>query len=194
MVAVPGRDVYAGLHLALAGVDKGAKYVEGVGNGMCAVRAGPQAEPVVVLGGEDDAAHAGLFGHVDPLAAVQRRGGEHLLGLLPRAPFGSREGVGSKVAEHVDFHALPCQLGIGRHRTIGLWCRSRAGHQDEGCGGDNECVLHGRCCHELHCKDTTNFSIGQIGLKVLRKTPFFVRPMSDSCPTVVRLKSDCGRR
>ena len=89
----------------------------------------------MVLGGEDDAFHAGLLGHVDPLAAVQCRGVEQRLGLVAGAPLGTREGVGTEMAEHVYLHALPCQLRTGRHRSVRLWHRRVACRQEQH-GGD----------------------------------------------------------
>jgi hypothetical protein len=47
----------------------------------------PQAEAVVVLGGQDDPAHARLARDARPLAAVELRRREGRFGLLARAPF-----------------------------------------------------------------------------------------------------------
>lgn len=58
------------------------------------------------------------------------------------APFGTGEGIGAEVAEHVDFHSLPCQLGVGWHGSEGLGPLAGGG-QREGCQCDSEALSHG---------------------------------------------------
>ena len=146
VVAVPGGDVDAHLEVRVVGVDGGAECaedVEGVGYGVVAEAAGPEAEAVVVLGGEDDAAEAGLSGHVDPLAAVEGARAEEVGGFGAGAPLGAAEGVGAEVAEHVYLHALPRELGLGGYGAEGLGRASGASGQNEECRQQGyESLLH----------------------------------------------------
>ena len=72
--------------------------------------AGPQAEPVVMLGGEDQRACAGGPAGPGPLACVQRRRVEHRRVLAPVAPLVVRERVDPEMEEQRQLVALPDEL------------------------------------------------------------------------------------
>ena len=127
-VAVPWGDIHAHLDTRLtAGLGEVAQYIAltvaplAVGDSMSAGRIGPQAEAVVVFGGENDTFHAGCFGCGRPLAAVEGSGIEGVFGFGSLTPLKAGEGVGAKVAEHVGLHALPAELS--RCRAGAIWCR-----------------------------------------------------------------------
>ena len=83
----------------------------------------PEAEAVVVLGGENHEGNSGGGGSGGPLGGVERSGIEEGGGLSASAPFGVGESVGSKVEEHDDFSLLPFQLGEGREWEDWQWRR-----------------------------------------------------------------------
>ena len=97
---------------------------------MVAVSRGPEAEAVVMFCGEYDAAHTGLPGYVDPLAAVKGCGCKDLLGFIASTPFGTSEGVGTKMTEHIDFHTLPLDLLRRRCGSEGSGRRGGAGGKE----------------------------------------------------------------
>ena len=75
---------------------------------------GPEAEAVVVLGGEDDALHAGALERAHPLLGVEALGGEGLSGSIAIAPLEVVEGVEAEVHEGVSLQLLPLDLGACR--------------------------------------------------------------------------------
>ena len=125
-VAVPRGDVDTHFYAPFAAsVGEAAQYVAlalqplALGHGVRAGGVGPEAEAVVMFGGEDDATHAGAFGCGHPLAAVEGGGVEEVFGFCAFAPFKACEGVGAEMAEHVHLHALPPHLlGCGA-RAVG---------------------------------------------------------------------------
>ena len=124
LVAVPGREVEAELEAVLtAGGGQFAHdvalavLVGGVADAVVGVFRGPQAETVVVLGGEDDAFHAGGLHRGGPLTGVQPGGGETAQWCIAVAPLAVAEGVGAEVYEGVSFHLLPRHLLGGGQRT-----------------------------------------------------------------------------
>ena len=72
---------------------------------------GPEAEAVVVLGGEDDALHAGTLERAHPLLGIEALGGEGLSGGVAIAPLEVVEGVEAEVHEGVSLQLLPLDLG-----------------------------------------------------------------------------------
>ena len=76
-----------------------------------------------MLGGEDDAFHAGFLADTCPLAAVEIGGVEHLGRVATVAPLLVGEGVDGKVDESIELHFVPTQLIFVRQRTA----RSRCG-------------------------------------------------------------------
>ena len=73
----------------------------------------PQAEAVVVFGGDDDALHAGFFGYACPLAAVQLGGVECGGAFGAVAPFQIGEGVDVEVDEGIVVELMPGLLPFG---------------------------------------------------------------------------------
>ena len=123
IVPVPGGDVYAKLDSVFLACFRElcqdvslSVFPLALGNGMGAFRIGPEAEAVVVLGGNNYAFEPGSLCGCGPLAAVKVRRAEEVLRLLSAPPFLSAECVGAKVAEHVHFHLLPFQLRLCRTR------------------------------------------------------------------------------
>jgi hypothetical protein len=132
IVAIPRREVVAEPDAALAaGVGKLRDDValpsppwRGAHRVIRRLRR-PEAEAVVVLGGEDDVRGAGVLRDGDPLAAIQRIWVEP--GGVERAvaPLAAVEGVDPEMAEQREgMLALPCQLGrcrdggvVRRHLT-----------------------------------------------------------------------------
>ena len=86
---------------------------------MVADGVGPEAEAVVMFGGEDNAGHASFFGSRYPLTAVEGGGVEDVFGFGSFAPFKAGEGIGSEVAEHVYLHSLPADLLGGGAGAVG---------------------------------------------------------------------------
>ena len=85
---------------------------------MPAFRIGPEAESVVVLGGEDDPAETRILGDSRPLVAVQVRGLEKVFRFRSLAPFKAGECVGAEVDEHIHLHSLPRNLGCCRQDSV----------------------------------------------------------------------------
>ena len=98
---------------------------------VLAVGIGPQAESVVMLGGKDNALHACLSSHLDPLTTVEVGGGKEVFGFGAVAPFVTSKGVGTKMAEHVHLHLLPLHLCLRRERPVGEWCLGVAAIKNE---------------------------------------------------------------
>ena len=125
-VAVPRGDVDTHFYAPFAAsVGEAAQHVAlalqplALGHGVRAGGVGPEAEAVVMFGGEDDATHACSLGCGDPLVAVEGGGIEDVFGFGTLAPLFAGEGVGAEMAEHVHLHALPPHLlGCGA-RAIG---------------------------------------------------------------------------
>ena len=124
VIAVPRREVEARAQAGVAaGVDEFAHQVALAGapragrHRMRGGRAGPQAEAVVMLGGEHDAAEARVLHHLHPLPRIERRGCEQLRVLLAGAPFAVGEGVDAEMHEQRELLALPGQLRGRRART-----------------------------------------------------------------------------
>ena len=139
VVPVPGRDVHAELEAVFpAGVGQFLQHVPlpvppgGLGDGVGADGAGPEAETVVVLGRDNNALETGGFRRGGPLAAVQVRRVEQVFGLRPVAPFAPGESVGSEMAEHIHLHRLPFQL-VGRgNGAVGLFSAGNGCEQEGG--------------------------------------------------------------
>ena len=116
-VAVPGRKVEPGLDaLGGAGIDELAHDVapaaapRRVADAVLRPLRRPEAEAVVVLGGEDEARHAALAGDARPLAAVERGGREDRGILVAVAPLEAGERVGREVDEAVERLLVPGEL------------------------------------------------------------------------------------
>lgn len=137
-IAIPRRDIYAELEIGLAaGIGEVAKDISlpilpmALFYGVVAGGIGPEAETVVMFGGDDDAAEAGGTSHSSPLVAVEVRGVEDIFGLGAGSPFSPRESVGTEMTEHIHLHALPTYLSFGRTRAERGWgaglgeCRER---------------------------------------------------------------------
>ena len=72
---------------------------------------GPEAEAVVVLDDGDAAAHAGVFGGLEPLFGVGHTGGrETVFVFVAVTPFQTGVGIHAIVEEGVEFRFLPFEL------------------------------------------------------------------------------------
>jgi len=80
----------------------------------------PEAEAVVVLGGDDDAFYAGLFGNPHPLPAIQLSGVENFGAFRAVPPFQVGEGVDVEVYEGVITRRAAVPRGWHR-RGRGEW-------------------------------------------------------------------------
>ncbi len=158
MVTVPRRQVYAELDaLFLAGIGEFANDVAfsvfpgAVFYGVIRVGAGPEAESVVVFGGEDQAAHSGHFGGGGDLGGVEAGGVEDCGGFVTVAPFLVGECIYRKVDESVEFHVVPGELACGGDGAMGCggWggLRGEWEQEGEGQGGGEEGFwrAHGIC-------------------------------------------------
>lgn len=90
-------------------------------DGVVGVGGGPEAEAVVVLGGEDHAREPGVPGDLDPLGGVKADRIEYGRVRVAGAPLGVGEGVGAEVEEHGHCAHLPLELGSRRDGQIGKW-------------------------------------------------------------------------
>src|ERR1041385_5344819 len=81
--------------------------------------AGPEAEAVVVLGGEDHRAESGGMGGAGPLSRVEPSGREDGGVLATVAPLPVGEGVDAEVQEERQLVPLPGELGGGGPRPRG---------------------------------------------------------------------------
>ena len=117
-VEVPGRHVKTVFHAQLlsslckvAG-DVGVFAIRraGISHMMVGGLGGPEAEAVVVLGGDDDALHAGVVERLGPLLAVEACRVECLRVGVAISPLTVVECVQSEVDEGVSLHLLPVYL------------------------------------------------------------------------------------
>ena len=99
----------------------------------------PEAEAVVVFGGDNRPLEARGTGRGRPLTAVEVGGMEDVFGLGAVAPFGAGEGVRAEMEEHIHLHLLPGHLGgrgAGAERRRGF--RPASGGQPQEQGGRNK--------------------------------------------------------
>ena len=127
LVAVPGREIDPEAHPGFAAgrgdfahdvalpVPPGAALDGVVGQGRR-----PEAEPVVVLGRDDERLHPGVLDHPDPLPGVEGGRVEELGILRPLAPFAVGEGVHPEMGEGDELAGLPGRLARRGHDRGGL--------------------------------------------------------------------------
>ena len=80
---------------------------------------GPQAETVMMLGGEDDAFHAGLRQRFHDRVRVESRGGEKVWILVAVAPLLAGERIHGEMQKRGGFELMPAELPRGRNGAIG---------------------------------------------------------------------------
>ena len=73
----------------------------------------------MVLGGDDDALHAGIVERLGPLLAVEAGRVETLYRGVAISPLAVAKGVGTKVDEGIGLHLLPSHLVLGGQRRDG---------------------------------------------------------------------------
>ena len=116
MMPVPWRQVHPEADTArLAGPRRFGHHIHRAGagsHGVLRVAAGPQAETVVVLAGQNQASHASGFDGLHPLDWIQFRGVEQGRTFRAIAPFLVGKGVHGKVHEGVKAHLLRAQLPL----------------------------------------------------------------------------------
>jgi len=143
MVAIPRRQVEPGLESRRpAGIGELADDVAPASpeRARCdRVRRGgrrPEAEAVVMLGGEDHGPEACRLGRARPLPRVEAGRGKDRRVFLAVAPFTVGEGVDAEVQEHRQLIALPFELRGRRHRAAHQpGCFGEPGQADEASGG-----------------------------------------------------------
>jgi hypothetical protein len=91
---------------------------------------GPEAEPIVVLGGQDEQLDAGVFEHSRPLAGVKVGRVEQRWVFLALTPLAVGEGVHAKVGKGDKLVPLPGQLLRAGQRE-GLCGQSHGGGEAE---------------------------------------------------------------
>ena len=117
-VAIPRRQVQPGPQpLGATGVGELLHHVAGAAaprasrHGVLGHPAGPQAEAVVVLGGENERSGPSGFGGTGPLSGVEGAGGEDGGILASVAPLTIGEGVDAEMQEQRQLFPLPRELG-----------------------------------------------------------------------------------
>jgi len=122
LVAIPRREVDAEFQAGLAAGrrdladDVALAFPPGrVLDRMIREAARPEAEPVVVLGCDDEAPDPGGLDRLDPLAGVEIRGIEELRVFRALPPFSVSERVHAEMDEGLEFERLPGELPLGRH-------------------------------------------------------------------------------
>ena len=130
LVAVPRRQIKAELEAGLAaGLGDLADDVPLAAppgralDRMLREPARPEAEAVVVLGRQDEPAHAGGLEGPDPLAGVEGGRIEERRVLFPCPPLAVGEGVDAEMDEGLELEGLPGELALRRPDPDGL------GHQ-----------------------------------------------------------------
>jgi hypothetical protein len=91
---------------------------------------GPEAEPIVVLGGQDEQLDAGVFEHSRPLAGVKVGRVEQRWVFLALTPLAVGEGVHAKMGKGDELVPLPGQLLRAGQRE-GLCGQSHGGGEAE---------------------------------------------------------------
>ena len=91
---------------------------------------GPQAEAVVMLAGEDDAAHAGIRQRAHDGVGIELFGVEQVGVFVAVTPFLIGERVHREVEEGGEFQFVPGQLARAGDGSVGRRGRYRA------CGGE----------------------------------------------------------
>lgn len=84
---------------------------------MFRVHAGPEAEPVVVLAGEDQGLHAGILQGFHPLLRIKSRWIEYGGIFITITPFLVGKGIGGKMDEGILLQFVPGKLLIVRQRA-----------------------------------------------------------------------------
>src|SRR5699024_540895 len=128
-VAVPWREVEAEFHpVPPARIGDLAYYIAvtvlpgGRGHGVAGGRRGPQAEPVMVLGGQDHVFRSDVVGETDPFVGIEVIGVEDLWGEGAVAPLLTSEGVNPEVKEDAEAITLPGQLLGSGDKSACRWC------------------------------------------------------------------------
>ncbi len=110
VVPVPGREIHAkGKPLLPAGIGDfpyhvpPAVFVRTQRNAVARVSAGPQAEAVMMLTGQDQSPHARIFGRPGPLPGIQPGGIKDFRAFRSVPPFLIRKGVDRKMNKSVKF-------------------------------------------------------------------------------------------
>src|SRR5258707_3527665 len=87
--------------------------------GMLGVMTGPQTNPVVMFGRENQALHAGIFGRRGDLVGVEVGWIEDRFAFVAVAPFFICEGIHREVNEPIEFHLMPPELAWRGNRAEG---------------------------------------------------------------------------
>ena len=154
-IAIPGGEIEAEEQAVLAaGLAQLAYQVafavlpRAVFDGIVGGLRGPEAEAIVVLGGEDDPLHPSTLEGGDPLLGVESLGSEGLRGGITVAPLEVVESIEPEVHEGVGFQFLPRYLRwrrywVDRRRGLGL-CRGSLGeaHSQEERSHPNDESFH----------------------------------------------------
>ncbi len=170
-VAIPGRKVdtksESGFSASLRHLAHNVPFAPLPGtilDAVLCVFAWPEAEPIVVLGGDDEQLHAGILDSGDPLSCIKVRGVEGRWAFRSVSPFLVHEGVHAEMREGNEFLLLPGELPCGGGDVCGLaddFLKRFAGLDDGEVlfllaeGGRSECCRHcqyqaGRCSEAFH--------------------------------------------
>lgn len=88
---------------------------------MCGGGGGPQAEPIVVLGRQDEPLQATGLGGCYPLVRIKGRGIEHRRILVAKTPFAIGEGIGGEMNETIHATTVRGELAVTGDRSMGNW-------------------------------------------------------------------------
>src|SRR5262249_17076415 len=108
----------------------------------------PEAEAVVMLAGENRAAHTARLQCGDDLIGIELRRIEDPRVFVAVTPLPVGEGVDPEVQESAGLYLMPGDLASGWQRTVrhgrGDGTRSRTGRRECGCGNEGErAILQG---------------------------------------------------
>src|SRR5579859_8193438 len=92
---------------------------------MFGIAARPEAEAVMVFGGQDQLLEPTRLAGSHDLVGIEIGWVEDRGILITRSPFTVLECVDREVYETVGLQVMPCPLPRGRHGTVGFGSRSR---------------------------------------------------------------------
>ena len=160
LMAVPRRQIHTHLQsLFTAGLCQFAQHIplavakRAVAHAVVGIHRGPEAETIVMLGGDDDATQTGSLAGPCPLPGIESGGGEEAWRSVAISPFTVFKRVQPEVDEGIGLQLLPCHLtGRGQrlHRQWWLFFspgEARRRHYSQDDGYISQCRSDGKFGH-----------------------------------------------